>query len=462
MNPAVLHRRRRSPVTTLGLGAVLLTLGLGVMAPSVASAQDPSATAVACTPTTQSGTAATCTVTVSDTAATGASTPTGTVSFSATPGTSTFTAPAACTLSADATSGLAACQVAFTPAAAGAYAIVATYGGDAGHTGSVGNGSVDAVDATSTAVSCGSGPDTVNDAVACTATVTDPNGGAPITGTVTFSATPSGGGTFDTPQECTFTTDTAATPATGSCPIQFVPTTPGTVTISAAYSGDEYHLTSSGSGTLTATATAASEAVPGAGSPSSASGSEGPGAPPTVGTLSIGKAGTVGTSEEAAIPLACAGGSGAQCSGSLTLTAAGAAHATTSSKTKNKKKKKKKKKGKTKTKRKPKRSGTELENASHAAGLHGAVAANSAPFGSVAYSVAAGDGTDAGVPLTPAALAALAAAPGQALAVTVTATQADGTIVTGKLTLKLTSAAGLKKTKKTKTSGKGGGRHGKH
>jgi hypothetical protein len=84
---------------------------------------------LSCAPgTVTAGTASTCTAAVTDTDAGTVGTPTGTVTV---PGTS------GCTLAPTSTPGLAECQATYTPLAAGAPSLTATYAGDTTHTGSV-------------------------------------------------------------------------------------------------------------------------------------------------------------------------------------------------------------------------------------------------------------------------------------------------------------------------------------
>jgi hypothetical protein len=95
---------------------------------------DPTSPTVACSPTSvATGSAATCTATVTDTASSGPITPTGTVSFTALPTTGSFGSSGSCTLAATSTTGTASCQLTFTPSAAGGYTITGSYGGDGAH-----------------------------------------------------------------------------------------------------------------------------------------------------------------------------------------------------------------------------------------------------------------------------------------------------------------------------------------
>jgi hypothetical protein len=96
------------------------------------------ATAVACVPSTVLlQIATTCTATVSDTDAGTVSTPSGTASFTATPNSAgSFGSHPTCTLSATGSSGVAACQVSYTPSMLVTQILAAGYNGDALHAGS--------------------------------------------------------------------------------------------------------------------------------------------------------------------------------------------------------------------------------------------------------------------------------------------------------------------------------------
>ena len=130
------------------------------------TAQDPTATAMTCTPgTVVVGGATTCTATVTDTAATGPATPTGTVTFTSDTSSGAFTpASASCTLSPTATAGQAACPVTYTPTTVGSgtQTITASYGGDTAHVGSTDTAAVTVTFAFSGFLSPVNNPPTVN------------------------------------------------------------------------------------------------------------------------------------------------------------------------------------------------------------------------------------------------------------------------------------------------------------
>ena len=186
----------------------------------------------------------TCTVTVVDMTGGTPTTPTGTVTMTDSPsGSGSF---GTCTLS-QVSVGTASCTVSYAPSAGeeGPITITATYNGDSTHSGSSGSTGLTATQiATTTIVSCSPNPTSRNVASTCTATVSD-NGGATLrpTGTVRFSASPSGDGSFSS---------TTCTLSSGSCSVSFTPSVSGvSVTITASYQGDTDHTVSSGSTVLT-------------------------------------------------------------------------------------------------------------------------------------------------------------------------------------------------------------------
>jgi hypothetical protein len=182
----------------------------------------------------------TCTVTVTDVTGGTPSTPTGTVTMSDTPSGSGVFGP--CTLS-QVTLGTASCTVTYQPSSGkeGPITITATFNGDSAHGGSSGNTGLTATKRTSSiTVSCSPASLPVSGSTTCTATVLDTSAGTPITptgGTVTFSASPSGSGSF-TPGSAQCTTNA------GTCTVTFSPGTGKggtTVTITATYAGDTDH-----------------------------------------------------------------------------------------------------------------------------------------------------------------------------------------------------------------------------
>ena len=262
---------------------------------------DPTSTSVACSPNSvTTGNASTCTATVTDTASSGATTPTGSVSFTASPASGSFGSSGSCTLAATGTTGVASCQLSFTPSAAGSYSITGSYGGDSTHQTSSGqltpltvSPSTTTVHPTRTNVSCAPGTVTAGSASTCTATVTDTasSGATTPTGSVSFTASPASG-SFGSSGSCTL----AATGTTGvaSCQLSFTPSAAGSYTITGSYGGDSTHQTSSGQeNPLTVF---------------------GPSSP---GNASVGHVTVSGTS--ASVPVSCSGGSA--CTITLTLSA---------------------------------------------------------------------------------------------------------------------------------------------
>jgi streptogramin lyase len=100
--------------------------------------------------------------------------------------------------------------------------------------------------ATATSVACSPAAVTLPAATICTTTVTDIAGFNPPTGTVDFSA--SGAGSFGPPASCSLITTGGAQ---STCQQTFASTAAGTGSITAAYRGDTYNATSSGTAGLT-------------------------------------------------------------------------------------------------------------------------------------------------------------------------------------------------------------------
>ena len=183
------------------------------------------------------GSPSTCQATVTDTSWGTASTPSGKVAFSSSGSAGTFSATS-CTLSNG------SCSVTFTPTAAGTATITATYTGDPGHAGSSAQASIGALvskDHTSVAVGC---PDsTPGTATWCNAEVSDATDGSSVpTGTVSFTTTLPG----------TFASNTCTLDGRGICSVQFTPSSPGTHTVTASYSGDAIDAASSATGPFNA------------------------------------------------------------------------------------------------------------------------------------------------------------------------------------------------------------------
>jgi hypothetical protein len=129
------------------------------------TAPDPTATSLACSPgTVIVGGPATCTATVTDTAATGPTTPAGTVTFSSDTSSGAFSPATTCTLSPAGTAGQASCPVTYTPAQVGngTQTVTVSYGGDPGHTTSTGTATVTVTYAFSGFLAPVNNPPTVN------------------------------------------------------------------------------------------------------------------------------------------------------------------------------------------------------------------------------------------------------------------------------------------------------------
>jgi hypothetical protein len=205
--------------------------------------QGSTTTSVSCSPNpVQSGKATTCQAQVDDTSG-DPSPPGGTVSFS-TSGTGNFSTDAACSLTSVLKSESAStCSVTYTETDGVSPTITAVYDGDATHPGSRGSTSLTVtkpLDTTSTSVSCSNADPDSGTQISCTASVSDATNGANTpTGTVNW--TESGGGSFN---------DTSCTLSSGSCSVDFTPSTASETTVTATYAGDSTHNGSSGSETL--------------------------------------------------------------------------------------------------------------------------------------------------------------------------------------------------------------------
>jgi hypothetical protein len=184
-------------------------------------------TTVSCTPSVGTvGVSEKCTATVGNVPTFFGTLPGGTVTFggSLPPG-----MPTSCTLSTG------SCSVTWTPASKseGSYSITATYNGDPTHFGSTSPSSALKIQTTTTtAISCSlSGTKQT-----CTVTVTNGDSGyaTKATGTVTFSGGPSA-----MPTTCTL--------SSGSCSVSWTVGSAATYTVTASYSGDTTHASSSGS-----------------------------------------------------------------------------------------------------------------------------------------------------------------------------------------------------------------------
>ncbi len=209
-------------------------------------------TIVNCSPGTVNApnqTSTTCTATVTDTSGTPV-TPSGTVSFKSSK-LGTFS-PTSCSLSAG------SCFVTYTPGkkstALGKATITASYSGDTvgdGHLISSGTTSVTVTGhATTTTLSCT--PSTLGQftTTTCTVKVTDTSS-TPVTPTGTVSFSSSKHGIFTPGGSCTLS---PISTKTATCTVTFEPTSTGSYTITAVYSGDHIgdgHLKSSKTATLT-------------------------------------------------------------------------------------------------------------------------------------------------------------------------------------------------------------------
>ena len=192
------------------------------------------------------GQSSSCTATVTDRGPAAPVTPTGSVQF-ASDSSGSFSG-SSCTLAATSTTGVASCQVSYTPSAVGSghHTITGTYGGDSVHRLSSGQAHVAVgLRSTRTSVSCMPGSVVVGQSSSCTATVTD-RGAAPLvtpTGSVGFSSGSSS--SFSPSNSCVL--GATSTAGVASCSVSYVSSATGSGTINAAYGGDPAHARSSGS-----------------------------------------------------------------------------------------------------------------------------------------------------------------------------------------------------------------------
>ncbi len=333
---------------------VLLSVVAALALPAAAhAAADTTTTGVTCTPASPAtATAVSCLVTVTDTASSGADSPSGTVAVSAVEQVGGGIDAGQCTLAANADGVSASCTVPVTPTEGGPDNVSAQYHGDGVNWGaSNGTTTIDALDPTTLGLSCSPATVVVGDGAQCVATVTDTTGDADITGTVSFTVSPSSGGAFSQPGACAM--QVVGTGATGSCPINFTPSAAGTYAISASYAGDNAHQGSSSSPfTVTATTTpAATSGDLGAGSLASGTSGGTSAASSQLWTVTLGPSARVTAKGVAGVVLSCAGPVGSTCSGTLELSTLGAAKKVKKVKKTTSKKKKKKKTKATKTTR---------------------------------------------------------------------------------------------------------------
>ena len=169
----------------------------------------------------------TCKATVADKGGGTAIAPTGTVGFTSS-SSGTFVS-SSCVLAAG------SCSVVFSPSPGteGKRTVTAKYLGDADHYASSAAASLSVTKRTVSAALTCSAPYIVNAPIQCTLTVTDTGTGTPLTptGTVTFSNV--GTGTFSS-KTCTL----AGSGGTSACSTSFTPTTTGSHTVKAAFSGN--------------------------------------------------------------------------------------------------------------------------------------------------------------------------------------------------------------------------------
>jgi hypothetical protein len=231
--------------------------------------------AVSCNPSSLVvGSPTTCTVTIrvvegntsgsltTGTLVTWTTNPTNSGTFSAgTTGTFNAGPPPSCAVVASGNS--ATCNITFTPSADGSVVLTANYAGNSGSAPNSGTATLGVNRSSSTSVSCTPNPDVVNGPITCTATVSDTSSGNGVTptGTVTWSA--GGPGSFSAAAGSTFSAGPppSCTLSNGSCSVTFTPTITGLYVITANYTGDSKHNTSSGNTQVTVTGRTTSTSI---------------------------------------------------------------------------------------------------------------------------------------------------------------------------------------------------------
>src|SRR6266581_5237828 len=204
-------------------------------------------TMIVCSPASvQIGQSSTCTASVKDTSPGTPGTPTGTVSFTTKGGRGSFNSSPCSLLAVNSTN--ASCNVSYTPSGTKARTdtITGTYSpavSDTLHNGSSGTFSLvvtkGGLHPTSTTINCTPSTVVVDQSASCIATVTDTSSSSATAPTGTVAFTPGGTCILGSPSG-----------ASASCSVTVIPTSAGTLSISASYSGDSTHSASSGSSSL--------------------------------------------------------------------------------------------------------------------------------------------------------------------------------------------------------------------
>ena len=217
-------------------------------ASTVAVGQRATRTTVSCAPT---GFDQACTATVTDNSPGIVVTPVGDVSFT-TNSTGTFSSNS-CTLSGSGASGVASCQVTYTPMLVATHTITGTYSGDTIHRASEGSTSIGfGEDSTTTTITCSPSSVVINQATTCTVTVTDTASVGATTPMGSAGFTSSGIGSF-AGSPCTLIKQTATS---SSCQVTYAPTSgAGTHSITTTYNGDATHNASTSSQAFALTVT---------------------------------------------------------------------------------------------------------------------------------------------------------------------------------------------------------------
>src|SRR2546426_1948293 len=203
-------------------------------------------TTIVCSPASvQIGQSSTCTASVKDTSQGTPGTPAGTVGFT-TKGRGSFGGSPCSLLGINSTN--ASCNVSYTPSGTKARTdtITGTYSpavSDTLHNGSSGTFSLvvtkGGLHPTSTTINCTPSTVVIDQTASCNATITDTSSSSATAPTGTVAFTPGGTCTLGSPSG-----------ASASCSVSVIPTSSGTLSISASYAGDSTHSASSGSSSL--------------------------------------------------------------------------------------------------------------------------------------------------------------------------------------------------------------------
>src|SRR3989454_2142118 len=224
--------------------------------PTITVGSPSTGTTVSCAPN-GLGVDEACTATVTDNLPGTVVKPVGSVSFT-TNSTGAFSSNT-CNLSGTGTSGVASCEVTYTPVGVATHTITGSYSGDTIHLASQGSASIGfGKYSTTTTVACSPSSVAINQVTTCTVSVSDTTTIGPTTPTGTVSFASNGAGAF-AGSPCTLVSQTATS---SSCQVTYTPTSgAGTHSIAATYNGDATHNGSTQAFSLTVTLRTTSTSV---------------------------------------------------------------------------------------------------------------------------------------------------------------------------------------------------------